>query len=127
MKKMFTLLVCIGLATVSFAQYRDSRDDNEKRKDYGYHDGRADRDDKRFDEHRYYEAKREMERRIAEINRAYDRRINAVENDCFSSRFKKRRMIKELNERRRDDIRQVYERYSRGHNPFEGEGPKRHW
>ena len=134
MKKIFTLMLTVSMATAAFAQY-DNRQGNERNNDVaynnrrdggdndGYKDYRHDRwDNDRYrdnDRHYYFE-KREMERKIADINREYDRKICAVNDDWCINPFRKQRMIKELENRRSCEIREVYEK-------FNDRGQRRHW
>ncbi|MEO8770098.1 MAG: hypothetical protein ABI402_08440 [Ferruginibacter sp.] len=125
MKKIFTLMLTVSLATVAFAQY-DNRQGNEKNNDVAYNNRRDRQDNDRYkdnnrsnDRHYYFE-KREMEKQIADINREYDRKICDVKDNRFMSSFRKQRTINELEDRRNFEIKGVYAK-------FNGKGQGRHW
>ena len=133
MKKIFTLMLTVSLATGAFAQY-DNRQGNERNNDVAFNDRhdkwQNDRHD-RNDNDRYrdgdrdmdrdsYFKKMEMQRQIADINRDYERQICSVKDNCFMTSFRKQRMINELQDRRSCEIKEVCEN-------FYGKRQERNW
>ncbi len=126
MKKMITLFASVMLVASAFAQYnpgkqndRDYKDERER--EVVYNDGRYHKEDNRRND-RYASGKRERDIQIAQINREYDYRINAVRNKWFTSKNKKQRILRQLEEDRRAEIRNVYAKYnnqSRGREEYD--------
>lgn len=125
MKKMITLFASVILVVSAFAQYnpdnrrdRDYRDERER--EIVYNDGRCHKDNRR--NYRYAFSKRESDIQIAQINQEYDYRINAVRNKWFTNKSKKQRILRQLEEERRNEIRWVYANYnnqSRGREEYD--------
>jgi hypothetical protein len=119
MKKIFTLLVAVGFITAINAQTgsrdRDNRDNRDQQtnqrgnnRDVVINDGRYDNDD-RFDNNAgSYNGNIRMQ--IAQINRKYDIRIDRVRDNRFMRRYEKMRMIRSLEEQRKQEIRMAYAR-----------------
>ena len=129
MKKMISFLLASVLVAPAMAkQYRGNQQEREWNKDKevvftGNHDKKGyDRYDSR-----YSFSKREMELKIAQINREYDYKIKSVKSKFFMSRFKKEMMIRQLEDQRRDEIRQVYAKFSDRRNRFGDNVPRRHF
>ena len=142
MKKIITLLVAASFMTSAFAQYgsRNQRDGNgygDKGKDISVNDNRFDKtgpaggygngtDNSRYDDKNMF-ATREMNRQIDRINQEYDYKIQSVKNRFFMNRFKKEQIIYGLEAQRKQEIKQVYERFmyaKRGYNDHDND---RHW
>ncbi len=100
----------------------DSRYNN--RNDYPY-DNRYDRNNRYND--RYDYSRRELERKVSRLNRDYDYRIRQIENDFFMSRYRKERLIRDLENQRRYEIRRLYAQYSYNNNNRNCEPPRRNW
>lgn len=120
MKRIFTLLVSLGLIAAVQAQ-PGGRDRG------GFDDGRDNvkviiNDNDGFDNDFRIDNRISPERRIAyevaKINREYDYRIQMVRNNFFMSRFAKMRKIDQLEEQRRWEIRMVYKKFRR-HNMYD--------
>ena len=123
MKKIFTLLFAVGFLTAINAQSgssynRDNRDNqqsgqwgNNHGKDVVGNNGRYDNDDRYDNDFRSYDGNIKMQ--IAQINRKYDFKVERVRNDFFMRRFEKMRMIRSLEEQRKQEIRMAYARSSR--------------
>jgi hypothetical protein len=124
MKKIITLVAAVILVATSFAQPngRDYRRDNDR--DVVYNDHRRN-DNRRGD--RYSFSKRERDMQIAQVNRAYDQKIYAVRNKWFAGNGKKQRMIRELENERRYEIRKVYARYNNASSRYEDNDRRRNW
>ncbi|MFT3908352.1 MAG: hypothetical protein QM737_02920 [Ferruginibacter sp.] len=127
MKKIFTLVLTVSLATAAFAQFPANREGNRNNNDVSYNDRWDRHDDNRFEKRGYYFKKREMERQIADINREYDQRICNVRDNWYMRAFKKQRIIRELEERRNCDINAVYAKFNYRNGRFYDDGPGRHW
>src|SRR5436190_3082273 len=123
MKKIFTLLFAVGFLTAINAQSgsRDNRDnrDNQQSGQWGNNHGkdavgnnnRYENDDRYDNNFGSYNGNIKMQ--IAQINRKYDFKIERVRNDFFMRRFEKMRMIRSLEEQRKQEIRMAYARSGR--------------
>ena len=99
MKKIITLMFCIGIVSFSFAQYNPGRNDvrlgiNEK-----------------FD-HRYGDNPGFM---IQRINRDFDAKIMAIQHDWTLRRHQKKVAIRALEIERRREIRKISFEFHHGH------------
>ncbi len=124
MKKMITLVAAVILVATSFAQPNGRAYGHDKDRDVVYNDHR--RNDNRRED-RYSFSKRERDMQIAQINRAYDQKIYTVRNKWLTSNGKKQRMIRELENDRRYEIRKVYARYNNTSNRYEDNDRRRNW
>lgn len=120
MKKIFTLLVTVTIATSVFAQYNkpnNQKDFNPGKKEVVYNDGRFKNDDRR-DNHFYSFSARERDMQIFQINREYNNKTQKVKNRLFVPRFKKEHIICELNHQREDEIKMVYRKFNDRNNRY---------
>jgi hypothetical protein len=123
MKKLFTLLFAVGFLTAINAQTgsRDDRDNRDNRNpqqngqwgkdnrdDVGINNGRYDNDDRYDNNFDFY--KGDIRMQIAQINRKYDFKIDRVRDNRFMRRYEKMRMIRSLEEQRKQEIRMAYAR-----------------
>ncbi|HEU5364286.1 MAG TPA: hypothetical protein VFU62_02080 [Hanamia sp.] len=90
MKKIITLVICLGIVSFSFAQYRNDDRDN----DYVY---------KSRVNHAHYFGGREFQ--IQKINREFDAKIFAIKHDWTLRPHQKRVAIRALERERRREIR----------------------
>jgi len=130
MKKIITLVASVILVATAFAQPNGRAYGHDKDRDVVYNDSRYDRNDNRRDDRRndrYSFSKRERDMQIAQINRTYDERIYAVRNKWFASNGKKQRMIRDLENERRHEIKKVYARYSHPSNRNDDNDRRRNW
>ncbi|MDO9373857.1 MAG: hypothetical protein V4725_12860 [Bacteroidota bacterium] len=130
MKKIITLVASVILVATAFAQPNGRAYGHDKDRDVVYNDSRYDRNDDRRDDrrnNRYYFSKRDRDMQISQINRTYDQRINAVNSKWFASNGKKQRMMRELENERRYEIRKVYERYNHRSNSADDNDRRRNW
>jgi hypothetical protein len=130
MKKIITLMGSVLLVASSFAQYHhdDQKwNDNDRDRDVAYNDNRYDRDHDNRRDDRYNFGNRERDMQIAQINREYDRKIEMVKHKWFMSHSKKEAVIWSLEDQRRHEIREVYERFSRHNDRFDDRDSRRHW
>lgn len=127
MKKIYTVLLSVGMLSLAQAQpgirdqrFPDRRDEQvfvDRTDDSRYDDYRDDIDHaNRFGIHdRFAERRLMLERRknmeIARIQQDYDFRIQLVSLNFFLSRWEKQRKIDLLEEQRRREIRMVYFKY----------------
>ena len=108
MKKLFALLLALGGMTAVFAQ--NGRNRNESRDVIlGKESNRTVYDDRR-DNDRY--RKNELETRIERINREYDWKIESVKRDRYLRNGEKKRRIRDLENERRDRIREARQRFN---------------
>jgi len=124
MKKIFTLVFALGIVSLSFAQYSGNQKSYGHNNDVAYNDSHYKKDNGRFNDRSDY-GKREMEMKIADINRNYDRKIQEVRSNWFMNRSKKERMIRTLEEQRKDEIRMAYAKFNNRHNRFD-DNDRRH-
>jgi len=120
MKKIFTLLLAVGFLTAINAQSgsRDNRGnrDNQQSGQWGNNRGNDvvgnnksyDNDDRYDNNFGSYDGNIKMQ--IAQINRKYDFKIQRVRNDFFMRRVEKMRVIRSLEEQRKQEIRMAYAR-----------------
>jgi hypothetical protein len=121
MKKIFTLLVAVGLITAINAQTgsrdrdnpgaRDQQTDqrgNNKNNDVVVNDGRYGNDDRYSNNAGSYNGNIRMQ--IAQVNRKYDFKIQKVRNAYFMRRNEKMRVIRSLEAQRQHEIRMLYAR-----------------
>jgi hypothetical protein len=130
MKKIITLVASVILVATAFAQPNGRANGHDNDRDVVYNDSRYDRNDNRRDDRRndrYYFSKRERDMQVAQINRSYDERIHAVRNKWFASNGKKQRMIRELENERRYEIKKVYAKYSHPSNRADDNDKRRNW
>jgi len=117
MKKIFTLLVSTVMLSTAFAQY-GQRDQHRKTDVYVVTDNKG------FDKHDkngwggYYFTPKERDMQIAQINKEYSFKIQAVKNKPFMSFFQKKRMIKNLEEQRDGEIRAVIFKFNDKRNQY---------
>ncbi len=122
MKKIFTLLFAVGFLTAINAQSgsRDNRDnrDNQQSGQRGHNEkdvvgnnDRYDNDDRYDNNFGSYNGNIKMQ--IAQINRKYDLKVERVRKDFFMKRFAKRRMIRSLEQQRKQEIKMAYARPSK--------------
>lgn len=117
MKKIFTLIVALGLITFVQAQrspgkdgrYDDRNSPSQSERNYpeGYENGGNSRNNNIIS----WERQRNME--ISRINREYDSRIARVRDNFFKSRSQKKSQIRLLEAQRQHEIRMVYNKFSR--------------
>lgn len=140
MKKIFTFLASVTMAASAFAQYDGGNQRNQgpnRTNDVVYNDNMYKKDNDnmykkdngRFDD-RYTFSKREMEMKIAQINREYDYKIQSVKNRFFMHRFKKEQLIYKLECEKRDEIKAVYAKFNDRRNRFDDHDKfdkRKHW
>jgi hypothetical protein len=109
MKKLFTLLAATFCVTAIFAQYDnhgyDQRRNDETYQSQDFRNGR-DFNDNRFDGR----DNRKIQRQVERINREFDRKIDRVRYS-WMRQYDKQRTILELEQQRRQEIREVYARF----------------
>ena len=125
MKKIFTLLAAVCLSTSIFAQYQGDQKGYGKGNDVAYND-RYKKDDGRFNDHDNF-GKRGIEMKVAAINRDYDQRIERVRSNWFMNRFKKERIINNLEDQRRTEIRMVYAKFNDKNDHYANHDSNHHW
>jgi hypothetical protein len=128
MKKIITLMGTVLLVTSSFAQYHpDNQKSYDDERAVTYNDRRFDKDHNDRRDDRYNFRNRERDMQVAQINREYDRKIESVRHKWFLSRSKKEAIICSLDDKRRYEIKKVYEKFNRRHNHFDDNDSKNHW
>ena len=114
MKKIFTLLVALGMITLAQAQYGSGKNSRDHRNDQSTVD--KDYDYGRDNDRRYngiMSPKKQLEFAIDRVNREYDWKIEKVRDNFFKSRYQKKREIRFLNEQRKREIRRTYAAFSK--------------
>lgn len=139
MKKMMIILLAATFAVSATAQ-EERRPDwennhEEERTEYngqsgsrnnGPYDNRYDNRHGNRNDNRYEFSRRELEIQISRINRDYDYKIRRIENDFFMSRYRKERIIRDLEQQRRFEIRKLQVRFNSSGNRY-CEPPRRNW
>ena len=126
MKKIITLMVAVLLVATSFAQYNSGNQRNHHDNDVAYNDGKY--KDRNYDERNdrsHYNRERDMQ--IERINREYDRKIESVRHRWFMSHSKKQELIYSLENKRRYEIRMVYNKFNNRNDRFDDHDSRRHW
>jgi len=126
MKKIFTLFVSLTIVATTFAQFSSGG-----QKNYGYEKGKKDvaYNDKKYkkDNDGYFFSKREMQMQVNEINREYDLKIQSVKNRFFMTRFRRDRIINNLEAQRNMELKKVYAKFNDRHNRFDDHDQRRNW
>ena len=121
MKKLFTLLAATFCATAIFAQYDDHGYDQRRNEQtyqtQDFRNGRDHNDNYRFDGRN----NRKIQRQVDRINREFDYKIDRVRSSWMRS-FDKQRAIFNLEQQRREEIRQVYARFGGRDNNWDRRG-----
>ena len=129
MKKIITLLFCVGAFATSFAQYnhrqnnddRNYRTENKRDDQYaGSSNGNRnfDRDDKdwRHVSHENNFSARERDFRIEKINQDFNSRVQAIQRDRYLRRREKKAAIRNAEIERSRQIQMVNERFRYSNN-----------
>ena len=125
MKKILTLFIALGAIVSVQAQSSGSypNDDRYGRDvilgDRNNRNDRYDRNDRTYENNSrstFYMSADERDRVIDRIDREYDRRIRRVERDRWIRHSEKSYQIRQLEYQKRDEIRQVWERFRSGNN-----------
>jgi hypothetical protein len=128
MKKVFTLVAFVTLTASAFAQYdhRNQKVHNyNDRRDYAYKSNGNRHDNSNWN-NSYSFSPRERDMQIAQINREYNRKIQAIQSRRFMSYFKKQNMIRSLEAQRMNQVRIVYAKFNDPSNCFDGRDFNRH-
>ena len=110
MKKAITLLLSVALVSSALAQY-DNDQQRGRDNDYGYskpHDRDYGHRGGKF----YYFTARERDIQIAQINREYGYKMQAVRNKFFMNRRHKERQLAMLEQERSQEIRLVWLKFN---------------
>ena len=111
MKKLFTLLAATFCATAIFAQYDNHSYDQRRDEVYHSQDMRNGRDFN--DNYGNYNGRneRKIHRQVERINREFDIKIARVRSNWTINPFEKNRIIMNIEQQRRQEIRMVYARF----------------
>jgi uncharacterized protein YxeA len=140
MKRILTLLFAVGAITVAQAQTSRYPDDRSGRDVIlGDQNSRADRDDRDYRTNRTYEnnsrysyslSARERDKQVDRVNRDYEKRIRQVERDRYLRSYEKSTQVRRLEEQRRQEISQVWDRFRSSYNRHSDnryQGNSRRW
>lgn len=125
MKKILTLFIALGaIISVQAQSSRSYPNDDRYGRDVILGDRndrneRYDRDKRTYDNnsrYTYYMSADERDRSIDRIDREYDRRIRRIGRDRWIRPSEKSFQIRQLEAQKRDEIRQVWERFRTGNN-----------
>ena len=114
MKRILTLLFAVGAFTVINAQGSRSYPDDRYGRDVILGDrNNSDRNDRTYENSRYTYSfsARERDKQIDRIERNYEKRIRQVERDRYLRSYEKSAQVRRLEEQKRQEIVQVWERY----------------
>jgi len=116
MKKIITLLFSVGAFATSFAQYNHRQNNDEREGQYSTSSNgnrNYDRDDKEwghFNKGNNYSV-RAKEFQIEKINRDFNYRVMAIQNDRYMRRREKKAAIRNAQNERSRQIQMVNERF----------------
>ncbi len=117
MKKIFTLLVAVSVITIAQAQSGPGRNNGYDQRNNQSNGRDVAINKKGFDKDSRYNTiisvDRQRDLAIARINREYDLKIEKVKDNFFKSRSWKNKQIRSLNNQRQQEIRMVYNKFSR--------------
>jgi hypothetical protein len=127
MKRILTLFIALGALTAVQAQssrsYPDDRYGRDvilgDRSDRTVHNDRNDRYDGRYENNSRYTysfSAKERDKQIDRINRDYDKRIRQVERDRYIRSYEKSSQIRRIEDQKRQEIAQVWERFRSSNN-----------
>lgn len=119
MKKILTLLIAFGAVAGANAQTsRNFPSDRNESRDVilGSPADRSYEKSSRYNNYTFTPRERDVQ--IERINREYDYRIRQVERDRWIRGYEKAYKIRRLEDQRRDDIRQVWERFKASRNQY---------
>ena len=129
MKRIFTLVVALGLLTAAQAQNRtgDNRGNRQQDQQVVIQHDQRDFDDYSNDQYdrdvRYMKSNpgkdRKMAKQIDAINREFDFKIQQLQRNRYLSRFDKQRQMRFLQEQRQREIRMVYARNHKSKNRYD--------
>ena len=120
MKKIFTLLVAVGLISLAQAQPDYGKNSRNNRRNHPssvekgtdvYADRSIHDNDRRYNG--IMSPTRQRDLAIARVNREYDWKIQKVRNNVYKSRWTKRRQIRFLNDQRQREISRIYYEFSK--------------
>lgn len=113
MKKMFTLLLSIGIVSASFAQRNGDRNSYNgdqyamtSNSNYGHHDDR-------YSNGRNYSYEQQRSFEIQQIMQNYSRQVMMIDNNRFMRNHQKRVAIRDAKFQRDQQIAQVNAKYNR--------------
>jgi hypothetical protein len=117
MKRLLTLLVAVGTFTFAQAQHSGNYP-NDRNRDrdviLGSQNSRVYNDSRNA----YSFNERERDREIDRINKDYDKQIKKVERDRRMRSYDKDYAIRRLETQRREEIRQVWDRFHSSNNRY---------
>ena len=119
MKRIFTLMIALGAIAGGYTQSNSRQ----------YPDGRyesrdvilGNRNNRSYENNGRYAysfSTRERDWQLDHINRDYDKRIRQVEKDRWMRSYEKSTQIRRLEDQRRTEIRQVWERFRGANNAY---------
>ena len=124
MKRILTLLIAVGAITVAQAQSSRSYPDGRYGRDVilgsqNGNNGTYDRNDRTYENNSRYSysfSAKERDKQIDRIGRDFDKRIRQVERDRYIRSYEKNQQIRRLEDQRRQEIAQVWERFRSSNN-----------
>ena len=120
MKKLLTLVFCLGTLSSVFAQNRDYRPNDDRRNNNdrkNNYEARNDDRGRRYDD-AYKFSVRERDELINRINRDYDNKIESVRRRWLMNSQDRRRVISSLEFERSSKIKGIYARFADGRNRY---------
>lgn len=112
MKKIITLLFCIGAFATSFAQSNHRQDGRYINSSYGSRNyDQHERNWRHFNRENIFSA-RERDFQIDKINHEFDLRVHAIECDPYLRRHERKKAIWNLNNERTRQIQSINEQFN---------------
>jgi hypothetical protein len=119
MKRILTLLLAVSAFTVTQAQGSRSYPDDRYGRDVILGDrNNSDRNDRTYENSRYTYSfgARERDKQIDRIERNYEKQVRQVERDRYLRSYEKSSQLRRLEEQKRQEIAQVWERFRSSNN-----------
>lgn len=114
MKKFITLLLSMGIFTVSFAQGNYHKNWGDQDDQYARaSNGRYDNDGHHYDHNRNYSYQNQSAFEIQKINQDYNYQVMSIENNPYMRNHQRRVALRNAERERDHRIQQVNARYAR--------------
>jgi hypothetical protein len=115
MKKIFTLLLSVGIFSASFAQSNHQKNHYDRNDQYATaSNGRYDnRYDHKYDNNRNYSYENQQALEIEKVNQDYNFRVMSIQNNRFMKNHQKKVAIRNAQRQREQQIQFINSKYDR--------------
>ncbi|MGN6196461.1 MAG: hypothetical protein ACTHOB_16095 [Ginsengibacter sp.] len=113
MKKIFTLLLSVGIFSASFAQSNHQKNQYDRNDQYAMaSNGRYNNhNDRQYDNNRNYSYEDQKALEIQKINQDYNNKVKSIENNRFIKNRQKKIAIRNTQKERDQQIQQINAQY----------------